>query len=780
MAKRTNGHQGSTHAAHFGQWEKVKDLVDQNIDIMLNYRQSGHPGGSRSKVHAFTALTLGGFLRFDIRHPEKPFGDRFILSAGHTVPLVYAALAVYNEALRIKFEQTGDPRYSVPNPEERAVLPADLAGLRHRGGLSGHAEMQGKTLFLKWNTGPSGHGLPASVGEAFALKRAGAGNVNVVALEGEGGLTPGGSHESKNSAWGLGLGNLYYLVDWNDFGIDARPASSVIHGTPSDWFSPYGWRVFSADDGSDWESITAGLSAMFGSEEAEDVPSVLWFRTRKGRGYLKYDNKSHGAAHAMNSELFWNTKQEFADKYGVTFAGFGEPAPQSPEAVREQCLANLEVVSSVLRSDKELCSYIADTLIGVGESVPERVGEFRLDTKKNPAADPALCDYRAYPDTLFVPPGKKIANRAALAAFGSWVNAYSRQNYGRPLFMACSADLADSTNISGFGADWEETAGYGWYNRESNPEGVLLPQEITEFTNAGIAASLATVNFSPRPFEEFDGFYGACSTYGAFSYLKYGEMRLFSQLAQDCEIKVGKVLWVVGHSGPETAEDARTHFGIFSPTVTQLFPDGQVVNLYPWEYNEVPVLLGAALGTGAHIIALHLTRPAITVPDRSALGMDSHFDAARGAYLIRDYTAGKPRMGTVIVQGTMSTANVVAILPEIERAGLNVKIVAAVSLELFRTQETAWQDRVLPKRDRVDSTVISNGSRRSMGDWIFNDVSAAYALTSDADNRWRTGGSVEEVVEEAGLAPKQLLTGIKRFAEDRRKRLTALQELAAL
>lgn len=74
--------------------------------------------------------------------------------------------------------------------------------------------MEGKSLFLKWNTGPSGHGLPAAAGQALALKRAGASDVKVVALEGEGGLTPGASHETKNSAWGLGLNNLFFLVDW--------------------------------------------------------------------------------------------------------------------------------------------------------------------------------------------------------------------------------------------------------------------------------------------------------------------------------------------------------------------------------------------------------------------------------------------------------------------------------------------------------------------------------------------------------------------------------------
>ena len=139
---------------------------------------------------------------------------------------------------------------------------------------------------------------------------------------------------------------------------------------------------------------------------------------------------------------------------------------------------------------------------------------------------------------------------------------------------------------------------------------------------------MATVNFADDPFKEFNGFYTGCSTYGSFVYLKYGLFRLFSQLAQDCDLKVGKILWVAGHSGPETADDSRTHFGVFSPGVTQLFPKGQIINLHPWEYNEVPVMLAAAFKQTAPIVALHLTRPPITIPDRAALGMPSHFEAA--------------------------------------------------------------------------------------------------------------------------------------------------------
>ena len=161
----------------------------------------------------------------------------------------------------------------------------------------------------------------------------------------------------------------------------------------------------------------------------------------------------------------------------------------------------------------------------------------------------------------------------------------------------------------------------GRYERNENPEGCLLPQEITEFANSGISCGIASVNMSDDPENEFNGFFAACSTYGSFSYLKYGPMRLYSQLAQDTELEVGKVIWVAGHSGPETAEDSRTHFGVFAPGVTQLFPDGHVIDIHPWEFNEVPVMLAAAMKTDSPVIALHLTRPGVEIPDREALGV---------------------------------------------------------------------------------------------------------------------------------------------------------------
>ncbi|HEU4673536.1 MAG TPA: hypothetical protein VFS32_11605 [Candidatus Limnocylindrales bacterium] len=761
----------------FGDWDVVKDVIDELIDLALNYRQSGHPGGSRSKVHLFLALLLSGAMRWDIRQPWRTFGDRLVLSAGHTVPLVYTTLAALNETLRARHEWTRDDRFAFPDGGRWALTWEDLLKLRRRGGLPGHAEMEGKTLLLKFNTGPSGHGMPPAAGEALALRLAGCEEVKVFAIEGEGGLTPGASHETRNAAWGLGLSNLVFLVDWNDFGIDEFALSSVVPGTPERWFGAYDWRVTGTLEGMEWGPATRAVLEAARGENPERRPSMAWFRTRKGRGYGKYDYKSHGTPHPMNSPEFWAVRHGFMEKYGVEYVGVDEAAPSDPDERAAQAEANFRVAIGAFRDRRDVVERISDRLLEVADLVPDRVATFNLGGRGGAIFDDRrLLDYRSYPEAIYKAPREKAPNRAALAAWGAWVNSYARAEYGRPLVIAASADLAESTNLAGFGKGFGDLEGWGWYQRDTNPRGALLPTEITEFTNAGMTVGLATVNLADDPMTEFNGFWGACSTYGSFSYLKYGPMRLFSQLAQDSELKVGKVIWVAGHSGPETAEDSRTHFGIFETAVTQLFPEGRVIDLHPWEYNEVPVVLAAALAQEAPIVALHLTRPAIEIPDREALGMPSHFEAARGAYVMRPYRDDRPRMGTVVVQGTTTTANLVKILPELDAAGLNVKIVAAVSPQLFRLQPAEYREATLSAADRIDAMGITNRARRLMAEWIDGAVAAEYSMGSDWDDRWRTGGTVDEVIDEAHLSPAHLLAGIERFARDREARLGRIRE----
>ena len=137
----------------YDRMDKVRLFFDQFIDIMLNHRQSGHPGGPRSKVHQLVAMMLTGAMRWDVRNPVAPLADRYVLVAGHCIPLVYSALAVMNYAMKLRHQWTGDERFLVQGGPDRILLPEDLLTLRRNKGLPGHAEFEGKSLFVKFNTG---------------------------------------------------------------------------------------------------------------------------------------------------------------------------------------------------------------------------------------------------------------------------------------------------------------------------------------------------------------------------------------------------------------------------------------------------------------------------------------------------------------------------------------------------------------------------------------------------------------------------------------------------
>jgi transketolase len=127
----------------------------------------------------------------------------------------------------------------------------------------------------------------------------------------------------------------------------------------------------------------------------------------------------------------------------------------------------------------------------------------------------------------------------------------------------------------------------------------------------------------------------------------------------------------------------------------------------------------------------------------------------------------------------MSTANVVKILPDLDRLGLNVKIVAALSPQLFARESETYRKQVLSGADRLDAMGITNRSRESMRRWMATDVSLEYTLCADWDNRWRTGGSVDEVLDEAHLGPGHILEGIGRFVKERDTRLERIESMLA-
>jgi len=133
---------------------------------------------------------------------------------------------------------------------------------------------------------------------------------------------------------------------------------------------------------------------------------------------------------------------------------------------------------------------------------------------------------------------------------------------------------------------------------------------------------------------------------------------------------------------------------------------------------------------------------------------------------------GKPRHGTVIAQGASSTVNLVKILPRLEQAGINVKIISAISEELFDRQPESYRHAVLPPEAYLDAMVVSTGTRRVWPVRYLGPLTDAYSLTSDWDDQWLTGGLEPDVIAEAHLDPDSIFRGIERFAAYHAKRIS--------
>jgi transketolase len=808
-------------------------MTCMTLVLLGNYAQTGHLGGPLAytpyNVAAHLAGPENGGLRYDYRRPKHPYSDKFMMAAGHSVPTCYALWMIMGQALYRKYQQTGDPRYHVE--PHAAMLPIDALGFRRGAGalktllqetglednplfaqakgrgiraLMGHAESTDLTNDV--NGGPSGIGMATAAGKAAFWDIVGApASPKVIALEGEFALTEGHAQELKTQALALQVGKrLRVMVSDNNAGIDDCLIGGKIGGVIASQFSEvydlvgqwtsYGWNVFTLANGNHYGDVTAALKAMDEVDPHDRRPIVAIGKTIKGYWPGAVDGKipgyggdqlvsypSHPYALKMNSEYFVALAQTFEKQYGVEFEGIRQGPVSDNRERLIQFKTNIDVVMSLLDRNG-LGDRLADRLVKIGDTVRDDV-KLRISATSDPFLDDRL-RVAALPEepqklsvrnaisgaekqiniALFKKPGEVAGARRAISEIIKWMNYVTD---GR--FFTVAADLSESINVE-HGSLW------GHYSPTENPLGTRLKAPIQEAGNVSTAIGLVSQSASVDP-KKFAGVWALSGTYGAFTPLMYTPARVWSQQNQDSKFRVGVLHILTAHSGPETAADARTHFGIFAPQVWKLFPRGQVINLSFWDYNDVAPGYFAAAEIAARdphvgIITLEVARPDFAVADRSHFADTDLRAAAKGLYVIRDFAPDKPRHGYVIAQGSSSTVNLVKVLPKLEAAGVNVKVIAAISEDLFDRQPQAYRDSVLPPGARYDLMVVSTGTRRM---WPLRDLGPLtdeYSLTSDFDNSWRSGGLELEVIAEAHLDPDTILAGMERFANDRERRIS--------
>jgi transketolase len=813
--------------------QKLADIgymTCMTLTLLGNYAQTGHFGGPLAYTPFNVATHLAGpdagGLRYDYRRPKHPYSDKFMLAAGHCAPTCYALWMIMGEALYRKYQKTGDRRYYVaPND---AVLSVDALGFRRGAGalktllseqglsdhplfaqtkgrgirvLSGHIESTDVTNDV--NGGPSGVGVATAAGKAAFWDIIGAppGSPKIVAFEGEFAMCAGHAQELKTQAIALQVGKrLRIFFSDNNAGIDDALIGGVVarkfegYKLIDQWTS-YGWNVFSIPDGHDYDQILRVLKTMEHWDPSDRRPMIVFGKTTKGywpgavNGKLPGADQivgypSHPYAFKMNSEYFVSLAKTFEDHYGVQFAGIRDGAVTDARERLIQFKTNIDVAMSVLDRNG-LGDWLADRLVEIGDTVKDQIA-VHIDAKRDPFLDerlrvanlpeelqtvtvknPFSGAEKQVKIALFRKYGEVAGARRGVSEIVKWLN-YVTEN--RALTLA--ADLSESINLE-HGSIW------GHYDPDTNPAGTRLKAAIQEAGNASTAIGLVSQSASVDP-NKFSGVWAFSGTYGAFTPLMYLPARVWSQQNQDSKFRTGVLHILAGHSGPETAADARTHFGIFSPQVWKLFPLGQVINLSFWDYNDVAPGYFAAAEIAARekkvgIIVIEVARPDFKVVDRTKFADSDIRAAAKGLYVVRDFAPG-PRHGYVVAQGSSATMNLVSILPRLEQAGINVKVISAISEELFDHQPEAYRESVLPSAAKQDLMFVSSGTRRM---WPLRNVGPLtdeYSLTSDWDNQWLSGGLEPDVIAEAHLDPESIFAGVQRFAHNHASRIARQRE----
>ena len=617
-------------------------------------------------------------------------------------------------------------------------------------------------------------------------------------------MTEGHAQELKTQALAAQVGKrLRILLSYNNAGIDDTLVGGVIDAKYQsyqieDQWTSYGWNVFALENGNDYNQILSALKTMEDWDAEDRRPMVVIGNTVKGYWPGAVDGKvpgygdqlvsypSHPYALKMNSEYFLALAETFEKHYGVEFEDIRQGPVTDPRECLIQFKTNIDVVMSVLDRNG-LGDWLADRLVELGDAVQDNL-PLRVDTTRDAFLDdrlrvknlpvepqtltvknPMSGEAKEVSITLFKKTGEVAGTRRAISEIIKWMN-YVTDNR----FITLAADLSESINV-------EPGSLWGHYSPDNNPVGTRFKAPIEEAGNASTAIGLVSQSASLDP-EKFAGVWALSGTYGAFTPLMYLPARVWSQQSQDSPFRMGVLHILAGHSGPETAADARTHFGIFAPQVWKLFPQGQAIHVSFWDYNDVAPGYFAAAEIAARearvgVIIIEVARPDFPVADRSTFADSDLKAAAKGLYVIRDFDPDKPKHGYVVVQGSNSTVNLVQVIPRLENEEVNVKIIAAISQELFDRQPEAYRQSVLPPEAKYDLMVVSTGTRRV---WPVRDVGPltdAYSLTSDWDNQWLTGGTEADVIAEAHLDAASIFAGIKRFADERDGRLARQREL---
>jgi transketolase len=260
----------NTPARSVAELQAMARTLRRHVIEMITAAKSGHPGGSLSAADLMAALYFGGVLRHNPAQPHDPDRDRFIMSKGHAVPVLYAALA------------------------EAGYFPVEqLITLRKLGSpLQGHPSKADMPI-MEASTGSLGQGLSVGMGLAMAAKLDGKDYKTYVML-GDGEAEEGQVWEAAMGAGAKHLDNLVAILDFNKMQLDGSIEEILNWNPVPEKWAAFGWHVIEVD-GHDMADILRGFQD---AQAVTGKPVCIIAHTIKGAGvsFIAGNNEWHGKA----------------------------------------------------------------------------------------------------------------------------------------------------------------------------------------------------------------------------------------------------------------------------------------------------------------------------------------------------------------------------------------------------------------------------------------------------------------------------------------------------
>ncbi len=238
----------------------------RHIVNMTTAAGSGHPSSALSLVHIVAAL-MGKHMRWDPKDPWNPVADRLVLSEGHSVPVVYAAMVELGAVV-------GREKDSA-----QVVTAESILKLREIDSpLDGHPNPRVGLAFFDSATGSLGQGLSTAAGLGLAAKLDKSPR-RIFALIGDGESREGQIWEACDFVIDHKLNNVTAIFNCNGQGQSDYVSIQQNAATLAKKLRAFGFRVLTII-GHDLASIFWALEEAAVSE----LPVAIVAKTTKGWG----------------------------------------------------------------------------------------------------------------------------------------------------------------------------------------------------------------------------------------------------------------------------------------------------------------------------------------------------------------------------------------------------------------------------------------------------------------------------------------------------------------